>query len=176
MEQSEEGQARIKQFTHCGGNGLRVPPVPIPNTEVKPQHADGTWLETARESRSLPDSIRKSLSFSWGFFLSNRQGFIIWPSQLTCSIVLGWHRSLPPPVAEAGRRSVGNRKERRNGATMRASRAYIRKTKRPGALTEKRLISPTRLCEFPGRIHTELNARERTVQRNTPAPCRFCTG
>ena len=23
-----------------------------------------------------------------------------------------WHRSLPPPVAEAGRRSVGNRKER----------------------------------------------------------------
>ena len=44
----------IKMFTLCGGNGLRVPPVPIPNTEVKPQHADGTWLETARESRSLP--------------------------------------------------------------------------------------------------------------------------
>ena len=35
---------------------LRVPPVPIPNTEVKSQHADGTWLETARESRSSPDS------------------------------------------------------------------------------------------------------------------------
>ena len=44
----------MNQFTRCGGNGLRVPPVPIPNTEVKPQHADGTWLETARESRSLP--------------------------------------------------------------------------------------------------------------------------
>ena len=41
-------------FTHCGGNGLRVPPVPIPNTEVKPQHVDGTWLVTARESRSPP--------------------------------------------------------------------------------------------------------------------------
>ena len=39
-----------------GGNSLRDPPVPIPNTEVKPQHADGTWLETARESRSSPDS------------------------------------------------------------------------------------------------------------------------
>ena len=25
-----------KKFTHCGGNGLGVPPVPIPNTEVKP--------------------------------------------------------------------------------------------------------------------------------------------
>ena len=40
---------------HSGDNGERVPPVPIPNTEVKPFSADGTWLETARESRSLPD-------------------------------------------------------------------------------------------------------------------------
>ena len=39
-----------------GDNSLRDPPVPIPNTEVKPQHADGTWLETARESRTSPDS------------------------------------------------------------------------------------------------------------------------
>ena len=59
----------IKKFTHCGGNGLRVPPVPIPNTEVKPQHADGTWLETARESRSLPHSNSRS-ALSWsGFFI-----------------------------------------------------------------------------------------------------------
>ena len=41
-----------------GGNGEGVPPVPIPNTEVKPLSADGTWLETARESRSSPDSIK----------------------------------------------------------------------------------------------------------------------
>ena len=39
-----------------GDNGMRAPPVPIPNTEVKPHSADGTWLETARESRSSPDS------------------------------------------------------------------------------------------------------------------------
>ena len=45
-----------KRHTISGGYGWRVPPVPIPNTEVKPPHADGTWLETARESRSLPDS------------------------------------------------------------------------------------------------------------------------
>ena len=38
-----------------GDNSLRDPPVPIPNTEVKPQHADGTWLATARESRTPPD-------------------------------------------------------------------------------------------------------------------------
>ena len=39
-----------------GDYSLRVPPVPIPNTEVKPQHADSTWLETAREGRSSPES------------------------------------------------------------------------------------------------------------------------
>ena len=43
-----------------GDNSWRVPPVPIPNTEVKPPHADGTWLETARESRSSPDSKKGS--------------------------------------------------------------------------------------------------------------------
>ena len=43
-------------LTISGGNDEGVPPVPIPNTEVKPFSADGTWLETARESRSPPDS------------------------------------------------------------------------------------------------------------------------
>ena len=42
--------------TISGDNGKREPPVPIPNTEVKPLRADGTWLATARESRSSPDS------------------------------------------------------------------------------------------------------------------------
>ena len=42
--------------TISGDNGKRDPPVPIPNTEVKPLRADGTWLATARESRSSPDS------------------------------------------------------------------------------------------------------------------------
>ena len=46
-----------KEYKISGDNSLRDPPVPIPNTEVKPQHADGTWLATARESRSSPDSI-----------------------------------------------------------------------------------------------------------------------
>ena len=45
---------------NSGDNGERVPPVPIPNTEVKPFSADGTWLETARESRSLPDSKQRT--------------------------------------------------------------------------------------------------------------------
>ena len=42
-----------------GDNSEREPPVPIPNTEVKPLSADGTWLETARESRTLPEYKRE---------------------------------------------------------------------------------------------------------------------
>ena len=42
-----------------GDDSWRAPPVPIPNTEVKPPRADGTWLETARESKSLPGTKRE---------------------------------------------------------------------------------------------------------------------
>ena len=42
-----------------------VPPVPIPNTEVKRTYTDNTWLETAREDRQLPGSkeTQKCVSF-----------------------------------------------------------------------------------------------------------------
>ena len=55
---SESRPQPPKNDTISGDNGEGVPPVPIPNTEVKPFSADGTWLDTARESRSSPDSIR----------------------------------------------------------------------------------------------------------------------
>ena len=55
----QEQPSQTAQHNISGDNSLRVPPVPIPNTEVKPQHADGTWLETARESRSSPDSKKR---------------------------------------------------------------------------------------------------------------------
>ena len=35
-------------------------PVPIPNTTVKTQSADGTALETVRESRWAPDQKKKN--------------------------------------------------------------------------------------------------------------------
>ena len=44
----EGAEAQAPQPNISGDNSLRVPPVPIPNTEVKPQHAESTWLETAR--------------------------------------------------------------------------------------------------------------------------------
>ena len=38
-----------------GGHGGRATPVPIPNTEVKPASADGTWGQFPWESRSPPE-------------------------------------------------------------------------------------------------------------------------
>ena len=52
-------QGTQKPYTISGDNGERDPPVPIPNTEVKPFSADGTWLETIWESRTLPDSMKR---------------------------------------------------------------------------------------------------------------------
>ena len=43
-----------------GDDGEEDPPVPIPNTEVKLFSADGTWWETARESRTLPEQKKSS--------------------------------------------------------------------------------------------------------------------
>ena len=59
-EGTASGSERKPPHKISGDYSLRDPPVPIPNTEVKPQHADGTWLETARESRSSPDSKQRS--------------------------------------------------------------------------------------------------------------------
>ena len=58
----------IHSISISGDYGERVPPVPIPNTEVKPLSADGTWLETARESRSSPDSMKAFVEMTDAFF------------------------------------------------------------------------------------------------------------
>ena len=45
---------RLK-IKYSGMMRVGVPPVPIPNTMVKTDAADNTWLETTREDRWLPD-------------------------------------------------------------------------------------------------------------------------
>ena len=78
-------------ITFSGDDCERVTPVPIPNTEVKPFSADGTWLVTARESRTLPDSKTKQTPHLWGLFrFGIKQGFAH-PGRKrpTCNIVLG---------------------------------------------------------------------------------------
>ena len=61
-------QGTQKPYTISGDYGERDPPVPMPNTEVKPFSADGTWLETTWESRTLPDSTKKKPQTMSGVF------------------------------------------------------------------------------------------------------------
>ena len=46
-------KVRLEYIYHCGDVSGEVPPVLIPNTEVKLTSADNTLLETAREDRLL---------------------------------------------------------------------------------------------------------------------------
>src|SRR5690349_2918743 len=61
----------VKIRSHfAGGHRIRVTPVPIPNTEVKPDTADGTARETVWESRSLPALFSKAREvYFTGLFL-----------------------------------------------------------------------------------------------------------
>ena len=44
----------IIQFKIVGVYSKEVPPVPIPNTEVKLFRVEDTWLATTRENKSMP--------------------------------------------------------------------------------------------------------------------------
>ena len=76
MERSKESfdvqlsgcRTRNKIATISGGNDGEDPPVPIPNTEVKLSSAESTWLDTAREDKSLPDSYLPLIQKSQGRF------------------------------------------------------------------------------------------------------------
>ena len=50
-----------------GGHGEGDPPLPFSNRVVKPLSADGTWWETARESRTPPELLSESHSARGGF-------------------------------------------------------------------------------------------------------------
>ena len=44
----------------AGANGDEVPPVPIPNTEVKLISAEDTWRVTAWENRAVPAQLKST--------------------------------------------------------------------------------------------------------------------
>ena len=67
-EQADSKSSHSKIATISGGNDGEVPPVPIPNTEVKLSSAESTWLDTAREDKSLPDSFSPLACVSQGLF------------------------------------------------------------------------------------------------------------
>src|SRR5206468_5732506 len=64
---------KFKRPEYAGGHRIRVTPVPIPNTEVKPDTADGTVWETVWESRSLPALLPKARDVVSRAFLFFRQ-------------------------------------------------------------------------------------------------------
>ena len=51
-------------YNHCGDDSVEDPPVLIPNTEVKLNCAESTWLATAWEDKESPHSIFKDLSYN----------------------------------------------------------------------------------------------------------------
>ena len=57
-----------------GANDDEVPPVPIPNTEVKLISVENTWLATAREDRAAPTSrmgADRMISSSFKFYMGH---------------------------------------------------------------------------------------------------------
>jgi hypothetical protein len=58
-EQSSE--RNNENFKRSGDNAGGVPPVPIPNTEVKTSRADDTWTAGSWESRSLPGKKKETV-------------------------------------------------------------------------------------------------------------------
>ncbi len=52
--ESPNESSSFQKNSKVGANGCEVPPVPIPNTEVKLTHAEDTWLATTRENRTAP--------------------------------------------------------------------------------------------------------------------------
>ena len=73
-----DGEPQAAKF--AGGHRIRVTPVPIPNTEVKPDTADGTVWETVWESRSLPALFleARSLKNDRAFFVYAGSAFFLY--------------------------------------------------------------------------------------------------
>ena len=63
-----------------GANGGEVPPVPIPNTEVKLTSVENTWLETAWEDRAAPvQTVRKLVLYGlFDVYSSESKRSLIW--------------------------------------------------------------------------------------------------
>ena len=65
QRQDDELQILLKELvTFLVAMRLGVTPVPIPNTMVKTQAADGTALETLWESRWLPEFEKRKTGFT----------------------------------------------------------------------------------------------------------------
>ena len=118
MEFSKElrrPSAALHLTTDFGGHGGGVTPVPIPNTEVKPSSADGTWVERPWESRTPPSShVRRTPSDGGPSSFSA----VDWP--VPC-------RSRPPPRPAAAGPPDPQREEANPAGRLGRARARARR-------------------------------------------------
>ena len=70
----------------AGVNGNEVPPVPIPNTEVKLIRVDNTWMEASREDKSMPAQAREIHFSGFSCFLCSPLDFFakLWYTIFNC--------------------------------------------------------------------------------------------
>ena len=117
--------ASLRPSTITGVYGDEVPPVLIPNTEVKLIRADGTWLDTARESMSTPVSKTKSSHNSVGFLFYNPTMSIIYrvqPSTLR-GVKMSEQRDSSCGTRSGANASAFSRREKEHIARRRARSA-----------------------------------------------------
>ena len=83
-----------------------------------------------------------------------------------------WDRSLPPPVAETGRRSVGNRKERPGARLCEFPGGRERDGKRPGESCFRAVFSQVQHCTWLGFPSRAVGGKDATLlQSETSVIC-----
>ena len=92
-----------RSVTSFGGNSEGVTPLPIPNREVKPLSADGTWLERAWESRSPPALIERAVLRGGPFLVVEPDRLTPVSDLLSRPPSASLLRRVPPRALETGR-------------------------------------------------------------------------
>ena len=175
-------QGTQKPYTISGDNGERDPPVPIPNTEVKPFSADGTWLETTWESRTLPDSTKKSLRRCLGLFLcASRQ--VLLPGRFQANVQHCTWLGSPMCAASGGSSTWGNTWERAYSLVVLNERAtnesrLLYKKEQHGYNSHRIVCIRSRDCAAThplgqkrcGKGHTRLMKRYGDGRKSVPFP------
>src|SRR5207237_2796178 len=117
-----------------GGHSGGVTPVPIPNTEVKPASADGTWGETPWESRSPPDFSRKSPRSGGSFacWVRSRQAAPTAPIVVaTAPSIVGAPAARGRGTEELGRRRSSRGRQRSGRRTAAEGLEGVARRRRP---------------------------------------------
>src|SRR5688572_30163842 len=143
-------RAALHLATDFGGHGGGVTPVPIPNTEVKPSSADGTWVERPWESRTPPSSHVRTDPQRWGSFVvlalpftshAEAPALLLRPRQARCG----------PPVEPGGPRQRGTALEAQGGGRRQAEEGRLGRGRPQGGGARAGCRSGGRVEGVPGR-------------------------